>query len=68
MKLYEVAVAAPLADSLTYSQPAGSVDELPVGIRVLVPLGVVGALMVMGLTLCGGCAPVDNGVLETLAT
>ena len=39
MKLYEVAVAAPLADSLTYSQPAGSVDELPVGIRVLVPLG-----------------------------
>lgn len=25
----------------------------------------LGTLMVMGLTLCGGCAPIDNGVLET---
>jgi hypothetical protein len=25
------------------------------------------ALMVMGLTLCGGCVPVDDGVLETFA-
>ncbi len=39
MKLYEVAVAAPLFDSLTYSQPEGIADSLPIGIRVLVPLG-----------------------------
>jgi len=25
----------------------------------------LGSLMVMGLTLCGGCAPSDNGVFET---
>ena len=25
----------------------------------------LGTLMVMGLTLCGGCAPIDNGVLKT---
>ncbi|MHC4064179.1 MAG: hypothetical protein ACYSUI_06710 [Planctomycetota bacterium] len=25
----------------------------------------LGALMVMGLTLCGGCMPIDNGVLGT---
>ena len=25
----------------------------------------LGALMAMGLILCGGCAPIDNGVLET---
>ena len=25
------------------------------------------ALMVMGLTLCGGCVPANNGVLETFA-
>ncbi|WP_420208470.1 replication restart helicase PriA [Candidatus Electronema sp. JC] len=35
MPLYEVAVAAPLPGSLTYSHP----QRLPVGIRVLVPLG-----------------------------
>ena len=39
MKQYEVAVAAPLFDTLTYSQPVGVTDSLPVGIRVLVPLG-----------------------------
>ncbi len=35
MKLYEVAVAAPLPGPLTYSH----VESLPIGIRVLVPLG-----------------------------
>ncbi|WP_417909527.1 replication restart helicase PriA [Candidatus Electronema sp. PJ] len=35
MKLYEIAVAAPIFGSLTYSSPV----LLPVGIRVLVPLG-----------------------------
>ncbi len=39
MKLYEVAVAAPLATSLTYEGPEGETRDLPCGIRVLVPLG-----------------------------
>ena len=39
MQLYEVAVAAPLPDSLTYSAPQQSTDQLIAGIRVLVPLG-----------------------------
>jgi primosomal protein N' (replication factor Y) len=39
MTLYEVAVAAPVFGTLTYSQPAESIDPLPNGIRVLVPLG-----------------------------
>ncbi|MCI5221235.1 MAG: primosomal protein N' [Candidatus Electrothrix sp. AR4] len=39
MKLYEVAVAAPIFGTLTYSQPTESIDPLPSGIRVLVPLG-----------------------------
>ncbi len=38
MKLYEVAVAAPLAGTLTYGQPTTGA-EAPIGIRVLVPLG-----------------------------
>ena len=25
----------------------------------------LGALMMMSLALCGGCAPIDNGVLDT---
>jgi primosomal protein N' (replication factor Y) len=36
--LYEVAVAAPVFDSLTYSQPLDSPAPLPIGLRVLVPL------------------------------
>ncbi len=36
--LYEVAVAAPVVGSLTYSQPSGCPAPLPVGVRVLVPL------------------------------
>jgi len=39
MKLYEVAVAAPLYHSLTYGQPENHREILPAGIRVLVPLG-----------------------------
>ena len=39
MNLYEVAVAAPLQDTLTYGQPTGEEGVLPAGIRVLVPLG-----------------------------
>ncbi len=39
MKQYEVAVAVPLYDTLTYSCPEGVVDSLQTGIRVLVPLG-----------------------------
>nr|WP_320013240.1 primosomal protein N' [uncultured Desulfobulbus sp.] len=37
--LYEVAVDAPLPYSLTYAQPSGSSDPLPVGCCVRVPLG-----------------------------
>ncbi len=36
---YEVAVAAPLATALTYLQPAGSIEPIPAGCCVLVPLG-----------------------------
>lgn len=36
---YEVAVDAPLATTLTYSQPTGRIDPLPVGCCVRVPLG-----------------------------
>ncbi len=39
MNLYEVAVAAPLLETLTYGQPVGEPADLPAGIRVLVPLG-----------------------------
>ncbi len=39
MLLYEVAVAAPLLNSLTYSAPGENTDALAAGIRVLVPLG-----------------------------
>jgi primosomal protein N' (replication factor Y) len=39
VNLYEVAVAAPLYNTLTYGQPTGEADLLPAGIRVLVPLG-----------------------------
>ena len=39
MQLYEVAVAAPLQDSLAYSAPRESTCSLAAGIRVLVPLG-----------------------------
>jgi primosomal protein N' (replication factor Y) len=37
--LYEIAVDAPLAATLTYSQPAGRTDLIPVGCCVRVPLG-----------------------------
>ncbi|HHD62802.1 MAG TPA: primosomal protein N' [Desulfobulbaceae bacterium] len=39
MWLYEVAVVAPLATTLTYGQPEAHPDRLPIGLRVLVPLG-----------------------------
>ena len=39
MSWYEVAVAAPITGSLTYSRPEGVSGSLPIGIRVLVPLG-----------------------------
>jgi len=39
MNLYEVAVAAPLRQTLTYAQPEGVSQEIDVGTRVLVPLG-----------------------------
>ena len=39
MKLYEVAVAAPLDRTLTYAAPEGDDREPRPGIRVLVPLG-----------------------------
>ncbi|QQG67024.1 primosomal protein N' [Desulfobulbus oligotrophicus] len=39
MVLYEVAVDAPLATTLTYSQPVERVDPLPTGCCVRVPLG-----------------------------
>jgi primosomal protein N' (replication factor Y) len=39
MRYYEVAVAAPLYQSLTYGQPEDVRHEPAVGIRVLVPLG-----------------------------
>ena len=37
--LYEIAVDAPLAATLTYSQPAGRIDLIPAGCCVRVPLG-----------------------------
>jgi primosomal protein N' (replication factor Y) len=37
--LYEVAVDAPIATTLTYSQPAGRTEPLPAGCCVRVPLG-----------------------------
>jgi len=37
--LYEIAVDAPLAATLTYCQPAGRTDLIPVGCCVRVPLG-----------------------------
>ena len=37
--VYEIAVDAPLATTLTYSQPAGRVEPLPTGCCVRVPLG-----------------------------
>ena len=37
--LYEVAVDAPLAATLTYSQPSGRTEEIPAGCCVRVPLG-----------------------------
>ena len=37
--LYEVAVDAPLAATLTYSQPAGRAEPIPAGCCVRVPLG-----------------------------
>ncbi len=39
MYLYEVAVVAPLATSLTYGQPVEYTKKLKSGLRVLVPLG-----------------------------
>ncbi len=39
MRLYEVAVAAPLYQSLSYAAPDGQETALPAGVRVLVPLG-----------------------------
>ncbi len=39
INLYEVAVVAPLKQSLTYGQPLDYIDEIPGGTRVLVPLG-----------------------------
>ncbi|MCI5121065.1 MAG: primosomal protein N', partial [Candidatus Electrothrix sp. AUS4] len=38
MIYYEVAVAAPLFDTLTYAQPPEETAPLPLGLRVLVPL------------------------------
>ncbi|MCI5149454.1 MAG: hypothetical protein D3916_08715, partial [Candidatus Electrothrix sp. MAN1_4] len=38
MTVYEVVVAAPLFGTLTYAQPVDSIDPLPLGLRVLVPL------------------------------
>ncbi len=39
MNFYEVAVAFPIFGTLTYSQPTDTIDFLPNGIRILVPLG-----------------------------
>ena len=39
MTLYEVAVAAPVDQTLTYGHPADQKDAIPVGSCVLVPLG-----------------------------
>ncbi|CAK8723517.1 MAG: replication restart DNA helicase PriA [Candidatus Electronema aureum] len=39
LPLYEVAVTAPIPGTLTYSQPEGIVEPLPVGSKVLAPLG-----------------------------
>ncbi len=39
MRMYEIAVAAPLGHTLTYGQPEDSAGPLPPGLRVLVPLG-----------------------------
>ena len=39
MTVYEVAVAAPLFGTLTYAHPVDCIDPLPLGLRVLVPLG-----------------------------
>jgi primosomal protein N' (replication factor Y) len=38
-ELYEIAVDAPLATTLTYKQPAGRTQTIPAGCCVLVPLG-----------------------------
>ena len=64
MKLYEVAVAAPLFDSLTYSQPVGVTDSLPVGIRVLVPLG---NRLVTGYLLGPAVDDADNSTFQVKA-
>ena len=37
--LYEIAVDAPLATTLTYAQPSGRLQPIPVGVCVRVPLG-----------------------------
>ncbi len=39
MRMYEIAVAAPLGHTLTYGQPEDLAGPLPPGLRVLVPLG-----------------------------
>ncbi|MBW2328758.1 MAG: primosomal protein N' [Deltaproteobacteria bacterium] len=64
MKLYEVAVAAPLFDSLTYSQPVGVTDSLPIGIRVLVPLG---NRLVTGYLLGPAAGDADNSTFQVKA-
>jgi len=38
MTYYEVAVAAPLFESLTYAQAAEETESLPLGVRGLGPL------------------------------
>jgi primosomal protein N' (replication factor Y) len=48
LPLYEIAVAAPIPGTLTYSQPEGIADLLPIGSRVLAQLGhriVVGCVL-----------------------
>lgn len=54
MPLYEVAVAAPLAVTLTYDQPVEFKGELEPGLRVLVPLG---NRLVTGYVLGPAAAP-----------
>jgi len=39
MRMYEIAVAAPLGQTLTYGQPEDFAEPLLPGLRVLVPLG-----------------------------
>jgi primosomal protein N' (replication factor Y) len=65
---YEVAVDAPLATTLTYGQPTGRIEALPVGCCVRVPLGGRRAVgFVLGPTETGAESFTIKPILEILS-